>query len=216
MSFSTPATESAGQDASLGSGRTLAYRLSKIITEALAPWVVIVILALAMAWKATSYRVGPTLLWAAVVTLFSAAIPMWVITYGSRAGRWDGHHVRNREGRKIPFLVCIGSTVFSVLATSVGHAPRPMVAMAWVMLAVLLVTAAITVKWKVSMHTAVSGGGVAMLWLLYSPLALLLLVVVGLIGWSRVVVRDHTAAQVAVGAIVGFVVSGVLYAVVTA
>jgi membrane-associated phospholipid phosphatase len=189
--------------------------IAKIVSEILAPWVVIILLALAMAFKATDFRPGATLLWAMVVIVFSAGIPMAVIVKGARAGRWDGHHVRNREGRTVPLLVCLGSTATGLLILIVGGGPRVMIATALAMFVVLVVCLAVTSRWKISMHTGVAGGGVAMLALLYSPLALLLLGVVAIIGWSRVVMRDHTLAQVLVGAVNGFIVSGAVYLLAT-
>ncbi|SFQ58804.1 hypothetical protein SAMN05421810_11060 [Amycolatopsis arida] len=188
-------------------------RLAAVITEALAPWVVIVLLSLAMAGKATGFHPGWTVLWALVVATFSAGIPMTFITRGAKAGRYDTHHVNNREGRTVVLLVCFGSTAVGMAILLLGAAPWAMVVMTVAMLGVLVVTGVITVaaRWKISMHTAVSAGGVAMLALLYGPWALPLLLLVAVVGWSRVVLRDHTAAQVAAGAAVGFVLSGGLF-----
>jgi len=191
--------------------RSTSARSAKLITEVLAPSVVIVLLSLAMAWRATEYRIWPALLWASVVATFSAALPMAFIVRGARAGRWDSHHVNDREGRALPLLVCFGSTAVGLTIMWLGNAPQPMIAMAVTMLAVLVATGIITVWWKVSMHAAVSAGGVAMLAALYHPAVLALLAVVALICWSRVAIRHHTAGQVCVGALVGFAVSAAVF-----
>ncbi|ATY17211.1 hypothetical protein CU254_41540 (plasmid) [Amycolatopsis sp. AA4] len=188
-------------------------RAARVITEILAPWAVILLLSLAMAAKATGFRLWPTLLWGAVVAVFSAGVPMAFITRGAKAGQYDSHHVNNREGRGPVLLVCFGSTAIGLTILLVGSAPPAMVIMTWAMLAVLVVTGTITVaaKWKISMHAAVSAGGVAMLAFLYGPWALLLLLLVALVSWSRVVLRDHTPGQVAAGGVAGFVVCGALF-----
>jgi len=66
---------------------------------------------------------------------------------------------------------------------------------------------------KVSMHSAVSAGAVVILMVAYGPWLALLASAVGLIGWSRASLGDHTTAQVAVGTLVGIVAGGLLYGV---
>lgn len=187
-------------------------RLARLTTEVLAPWVWVLCLPLAVAWRATGH-VGQTLLWGLVVGITGSVIPMTVIVRGARAGRWDGHHVINRAGRLVPFFACITSLAGGIAILLVGGAPWPMVALAASMFATLVAALAITfgVRWKVSMHTAVSGGAVVILMVTYSPWLVLLVPLVGLIGWSRVSLVEHTRAQVTVGAGLGAVAGGLLY-----
>ncbi|WP_183068392.1 hypothetical protein [Streptomyces sp. gCLA4] len=51
-----------------------------------------------------------------------------------------------------------------------------------------------------SVHAGVSAGGVAVLAMTHGPWVLLACPVVAVVGWSRVVLRDHTLAQVLAGA----------------
>ncbi len=81
------------------------------------------------------------------------------------------------------------------------------------MLAVLVALAAITLRWKVSVHSAITAGAVAVLAAVYGPWAGLLAPLVVLVGWSRVRLRCHTAAQVAVGALVGAGVGGAAFGI---
>ena len=48
-----------------------------------------------------------------------------------------------------------------------------------------------------------ASGSVAILALTYGPLVLPAYLLVALLGWSRVAVKDHTVAQVVVGAVLG-------------
>jgi len=81
-------------------------RLATIVTEVFSPAIIVVLLSLAVAWHATGYRVGPTFGWGLTVAVCSSIVPMVFIISGARKGRWDGHHVRNREGRLIPLTLC--------------------------------------------------------------------------------------------------------------
>ena len=76
--------------------------------------------------------------------------------------------------------------------------------------------AAITLVWKISIHCAVAAGSVTILALVYGPLVLGGSVLVGLLAWSRVAVRDHTVLQVAGGSVLGAAAALLAYAVLVA
>jgi membrane-associated phospholipid phosphatase len=184
--------------------------LARVITEVLAPWVLVVVIPFAIAWQAT-HRPGPTLAWGAWVAATSSLIPMAVIVWGARRGRWEGHHVRDRAGRLVPFLALIGCTAVGVAVLVGAGAPRPVLALDLSMFASLLVTGAITIRWKISMHAAVAAGAVTVLAVTYGASYLLLVSLAAAIGWSRVRLADHSTAQVVVGLVVGALVGGGVY-----
>jgi membrane-associated phospholipid phosphatase len=186
-------------------------RAASIVTEVCSPAVVVVLLPLAVAWHATGHRFGATVLWGLVVAVFSSVLPMAFIVRGARLGRWDGHHVRNRDGRTVPLLLCLASTALGLAILLFGHAPRDVTALDVAMLVTLFACTIVTRWWKISLHSAVAGGAVATLVLLYGPFFLVLVPFVGLIGWSRVAVRDHTVAQVIAGALIGPILGGAVF-----
>ncbi|WP_199441445.1 hypothetical protein [Umezawaea beigongshangensis] len=188
---------------------TPAHRLARLATEVLAPWVWVLGLPLAIGWHATGTP-GGTLLWGLVVGVTGSVIPMLVIVRGARRGAWEGHHVTNREGRVIPFAVCTSSLAVGIAILVLGGAPGEMTALAVAMFVTLVVSVTITfgLHWKVSMHAAVASGAVVMLVAAYGPLLALLTPAVVLVCWSRVELRDHTTAQVWVGAAVGVLAGG--------
>ncbi len=187
-------------------------RVARALTEVLAPSVVVTVLPLAAAWQATR-SVGPALGWGLLVALTSSVLPMAVIVWGARSGRWDGHHVRDRKGRLVPFLTLIMLSSIGLVLLVVLGAPWMLVALDITMVAALLVTGAITVWWKVSLHATVAAGAAVVMVVLHGPAWLLSSVVVAAISWSRVRLGDHTTAQVVVGSAVGAAVVGGLFAV---
>jgi hypothetical protein len=197
----------------MGAGRRR-RTVARVVTEVCSPAVVVVLLPLAVAWHATGHRVGPALLWGLVVALLSSVLPMAFIVRGARRGHWDGHHVRNREGRLVPLLLGLATTAVGLVVLVFGGAPSDMVALDAAMLATLIVCIVITQWWKVSLHSAVAGGAAATMVLLDGPLSLVLVPLVVLVGWARVEVRDHTVAQAIVGALTGPVVGGVVFVLV--
>jgi hypothetical protein len=191
--------------------RPIRRRLARVATEIGSPAVVVLLLPLAVAWSATGHRIGATVLWGLVVAVFSSVLPMLVVVRGARRGRWDGHHVRNREGRLLPLSLGLASTGIGLAILLFGRAPRDVIALDVAMLVTLFACIVITQWWKVSLHAAVAGGAAATLVLLYGPWLLVLVPLVALIAWSRVEVEDHTVAQVIVGALSGPILGGAVF-----
>ncbi|MFI9332765.1 hypothetical protein ACIGZJ_35190 [Kitasatospora sp. NPDC052868] len=149
--------------------------------------------------------------WAAFAALFAAVIPTWFIRRGVRRGSWEDRHVGRRQRRLVVIPFVMLSVLTSLLAMLRLDAPTDMVAMVLAMFASLIPILVITVWWKVSIHTAVAGGAVVCLAIALGPWWLLLGPLVAVIGWSRVVLRDHTTAQTLVGAVVGALAAGLTF-----
>ncbi|MBB4909122.1 hypothetical protein [Actinophytocola algeriensis] len=190
---------------------SLPLRLARLVTEVLSPAVIVPLLSFAVAWYGTAHDVLGTVLWGLLVTVFYCAIPMAIVVRGARGGRWEGHWVRERERRMVPFLLILVSTLVGLALMLVGTAPGDVLALAWSMVVTLLACLVITRWWKVSVHATVAGGALGTIVLLYGPWYLLLVPALALVCWSRVVVEDHTLAQVVVGAVLGPVVGGVVF-----
>ncbi|MCP3800349.1 hypothetical protein NLX83_13880 [Allokutzneria sp. A3M-2-11 16] len=191
-------------------------KIAKLATEVLAPWVWVLTMPLAIAWPATGYQLGPALWWGLLVGFTGAVIPMAVIIFGAKRGRWDGHHVTNREGRLIPILACIGSVALGLVVIVLGDGPREMTALTVSMIVSLVVCLAITqgAKIKVSFHAAVPAGVVITLVGTYGPWALLVAPVAALVAWSRIEINNnvpgkgHTIREAVLGTAVGAIVGG--------
>jgi hypothetical protein len=177
-------------------------------TEVLAPWVWVILLPFAVA--AATESVWKTLLWGSVVALTASVIPMAVIVRGARKGKWDGHHVTNREGRLVPLITAGASLTAGTVIMVLGGAPVSMLALAGSMFASLIVSMAITfgLKWKISLHAGVAWAAVVTLAIVYGPWLLLIALPAALVAWSRVELGDHTTAQVVAGTAMGVVAGG--------
>lgn len=186
-------------------------RLARAITEVFAP----AVLAAAMPVILGVATVGSVLAglgWALLAVVFSAAIPYGIIRLMMRRGAVHGdHHIGDRTQRKVPLLLSLVSVVLGLALLSVLGAPRPVVAMVVVMLAVLAVVTVANLYWKLSAHAAVAGASVAVLTVVFGSWLLLGAALVAAIGWSRVRLRDHTWPQVCAGALAGTVVGAAVY-----
>ncbi|MEU9175326.1 hypothetical protein AB0C90_00365 [Streptomyces sp. NPDC048550] len=152
--------------------------------------------------------------WGLLGCLFAAAIPLAFIKFGIRRGRWADRHVGQRRQRIIVMTFVTGSVATGIALLWAFGAPRAMIALISAMLVTLAALLAVTPAWKISVHAAVSCGSVAMLAMTYGPWALLAYPLVAVVGWSRVELKDHTLAQVLVGAGVGGAVAAGTFALV--
>ncbi|MFD8751263.1 hypothetical protein ACFV0O_09830 [Kitasatospora sp. NPDC059577] len=153
----------------------------------------------------------PGIGWAAFAALFAAVIPTVFIRRGVRKGTVEDRHVGHRQSRLTVLPLIMGSVLLSFAVMIRLDAPADLTALVLAMFASLIPILVITAWWKVSVHTAVTAGAVVCLAVALGPLWLLLSPLVPLVGWSRVVLRDHTVAQTVVGAVVGALTAGLAF-----
>jgi membrane-associated phospholipid phosphatase len=181
------------------------HRLASLVTEAMSPIVLIVIVTLIVAVHSVGAVRGLVL--GLVAVFFAGGLPYGLVLIGVRRGQFTDHHISRREQRPAMMGIALASLVVGLLVLRWLDAPRALFSLVAAMVAGLAVALAITWYWKISIHAAAAAGTVASLAILVSPWWLLLVPLVVLTGWARVVVRDHTPAQVSVGAIVGATVA---------
>ena len=182
--------------------RTPTQRAARVVTEVFAPAI----------WAATTpvviaVRVSPTILeglrWGLLAVVFSALIPYGIVWSGVRQGRLTDHHIGRREQRRTPLLLALIPVLTGLALLVLLHAPSRLITTGIVMPVVLLGIVLVNQFWKLSAHTAVSAGAVTVLVLIFGPVLLFGVPLVALIGWSRVVLADHSRAQVIAGAVTG-------------
>ncbi len=172
----------------------------------------IIATTLAIGWHADGLA---GLAWGAVAALFAGVIPTVFISRGVRRGQWDDRYVGAKRARLIVLAFLIAS-VAAGLALMVGlGAPGELTGYFGCMLGSVAVLAGITTVWKISIHCAVAAGSVTMLALLFGSLVIAPgCLLVALTAWSRVVLKDHTTAQVMIGSVLGAVAAVVTYAII--
>ena len=170
-------------------------------------WLIVTVIAIG--WHADG-RAG--LGWGLLAALFTAVLPTLFISYGVRRGRWSDRNVGARRPRLLVLAFITASVATGLVVMVVFGAPRLLTGYLAFMLGSVAVLAAITFVWKISIHCAVASGSVVVLALTYGPLVLPLYVLVALLGWSRVVLKDHTVAQVVAGSVLGAGAAALAYA----
>jgi membrane-associated phospholipid phosphatase len=189
------------------SSRPAAERVSYLLEPK--NWIIVT--TLAVGWHADG-RAG--LGWGAVAALFAGVLPTVFISRGVRRGLFDDRYVGARRPRLIVLSFIIASVAAGLGLLAALGAPGELTGYVACMLASVAVLAGITTAWKISIHCAVAAGSVTILALLLGPWVAPGYLLVGLTAWSRVVLKDHTAAQVAVGSLLGAAAAAVTYLII--
>lgn len=184
-------------------------RGARFVTDAFEPKNWILLVTILIGWNADRIAgIG----WGLLGALFAAVIPIVFIKYGMKKGRWADRHVGVRQHRLVVMTFIIASVGVGIALLLTLGAPRSVTALIVAMLVTLAGLMAITTKWKISVHSAVSSGAVAMLVLAYGPWMLMGYALVALVGWSRIALKDHTPAQVLAGAALGAGIAAATFA----
>jgi membrane-associated phospholipid phosphatase len=171
----------------------------------------IIATTLAVGWHSDG---AAGLAWGAVASLFAGVLPMVFISRGVRRGQWDDRYVGAKRPRLIVLSVVIASVAIGLALLAVLGAPGELTGYIGCMLGSVAVLAGITTVWKISIHCAVASGSVTILTLLFGPWLAPAYLLVALTAWSRVVLKDHTAAQVIAGSVLGAAAAAVTYAII--
>lgn len=174
-------------------------------------WLVVTLLGLGWQFDPRSRAAG--LGWGALAAVFAAAIPMLFIGHGVRNGRFTDRNVGARGPRLLVLGVILASIGMGLALLVLLGAPRQLAGYLIFMLCSVALLALVTTVWKVSIHCAVAAGSVAVLARAYGPVLLAGFALVGLVGWSRVALRDHSVPQVVAGAVLGALTAAAAYTV---
>jgi membrane-associated phospholipid phosphatase len=138
-----------------------------------------------------------------VAFFFSVVLMLLYIWWLTKRGVVESLDIRVREQRIIPMLVGALSYFLGFVAMWGLGAPPLVQGLMFCYAINTLVVALITYWWKVSVHTTAIAGPLAALLFQFGAILSPLLLLVPLVGWSRVFLQRHTLAQVIVGAAIG-------------
>ena len=171
----------------------------------------IIATTLAVGWHSDG---AAGLAWGTVAALFAGVLPTVFISRGVRRGQWADRYVGAKRPRLIVLSFIIASVAIGLALLVVLGAPGELSGYIGCMLGSVAVLAGITTVWKISIHCAVAAGSVTILTLLFGPWLVPAYLLVALTAWSRVVLKDHTAAQVIAGSFLGAAAAVATYAII--
>lgn len=148
----------------------------------------------------------------ALVYVFTILLPTVLIHVYRRYQGWTLIELGAKERRMVPYILSILCYFSCYYLMNVLHFPHFMSRILMAALLIQVICALINVWWKISTHTAAIGGvaGALMAFAIifdFNPVWWLSLVfiIAGLLGTSRIILRQHSLLQVCAGFGVGVV-----------
>ncbi len=147
-----------------------------------------------------------------LVYLFTILLPTALIRFYRRYQGWTPIELGQREKRMVPYVISILCYFACIYIMQLLHMPHFMGSIVVAALLVQIICAVFNIWWKISEHTAAIGGmGGALFayaeYLSFNPVwwMCLVFIVAGMVGSSRMILRQHSLGQVVGGFWVGFV-----------
>ena len=145
-----------------------------------------------------------------IVLLFTVIIPRVTIDLFRRVNKWTHWQLSHREHRHMPYFITIASYIACLVLFMQLNTALFMRGMILATLVTSLICAIVNIWWKVSTHMAGMGGlfgtVIAFSYLFYFnpifPMCCMLLLA-GLMGSSRMLLRQHSLSQVIIGFLIG-------------
>ena len=182
-----------------------ARHVSNILSPAAISVPLILLVAFYQARSATS-----ALLYALLTLVFLSAGPFGYILLNVRLGKITDVDVSRRSERFKPFIFGLLSVCLGWFMLVLTHGPNALITTLMITALSGLIMMVITLWWKISLHTSSLGGALTMLTAFYGAIVLPLFALLVLVGWSRVVLRRHTIAQVITGSLLSILLSALL------
>lgn len=155
----------------------------------------------------------------AIVYSFTILLPTVLIHLYRRHQGWTLIEMGRKERRMVPYVISIACYLCCTYIMESMHIPHFIGSILIAALMIQIVCALINVWWKISTHTAAIGGVAGALFAFgelfnFNPVGWLCVVIqlAGLLGTSRIILRQHSLQQVLSGFGVGVIVgAGILF-----
>ncbi|MDE5784588.1 MAG: phosphatase PAP2 family protein [Prevotella sp.] len=151
-----------------------------------------------------------------IVYVFTILLPTFIIHLYRRAQGWSLLELGQKRRRMVPYgisIICYVACLWTLDNMHIYHFVSSIVVAA---LLVQVICAIVNVWWKISTHTAGIGGMAGALFVFaeyfaFNPVWWLCVVlfVAGILGTARIILRQHSLAQVVAGFLIGFVCAAV-------
>ncbi len=155
-----------------------------------------------------------------LVYLFTILLPSLLIHLYRRHHRLTLIELGPKEARIVPYIISILCYFFCIYLMDLMHIPHFMSSILSAALFIQVICALINVWWKISTHMAAIGGVAGALFVFgelfgFNPVWWLCVVMIlaGMLGTSRMILRQHTLLQIVAGFLVGVTCSviGLIY-----
>jgi len=139
-----------------------------------------------------------------VALVFGFILPIWLFLYQRKKGAIVDNDASIKEERTIPMLTSVLFFIAGFAILFFTEINLITLAFWFCYISNILLTVLINRVWKISAHTMGAAGPAAALTFVLGYIGLLFLLLVLVVGWSRVKLKCHTVAQVITGGMFAF------------
>ncbi|MDD7318466.1 MAG: phosphatase PAP2 family protein [Prevotella sp.] len=149
-----------------------------------------------------------------IVYIFTVIIPTYLIRLYHYYHGWTPIQIGSKERRMVPYVIAIVCYFVCYYIMNLLHMPHFIGTVIMAALMLQVACALVNLRWKVSTHAAAIGGVIGALiafsflfsfnptwWLFF------LFFMSGLVGTSRMILRQHTLTEVSMGFLMGIAVA---------
>ena len=142
-----------------------------------------------------------------ITSFFGCLLPMIGVVVIMKMHLISDFYATNKDERFIPFLTTIFSYLLGTITLIIVGAPAPITALMACYIINGIVLAAITLKWKISIHpSGVTSPVTALVYFLGTRLLPLFLLVLPVV-WARLELKAHSKWQLTMGALISTVLT---------
>ena len=175
-------------------------RIARLISNTLNPFLICAVVIVLLAFKDTT-STAEALKWAAISLVISVLPVLAAVTWLVRRKKMDAFYDNKRRQR---YVIYILASVLGAIGCGLMwglKAPELLAVTFTAGFAELVVFMGVNFYWKISLHTAFAAGAATILCLVYGVVALWTLAFLPLVAWARIVLKQHSIAQVMTGAV---------------
>jgi membrane-associated phospholipid phosphatase len=180
---------------------TMKETLARLTTDVVNPFLIGFIVIVLLAFKGT-HSTTAAVKWASISAALSVLPVLVVVACLVQWKKLDGFFSSPRPQRTGIYLL---ASAFGALGYGLLwylQAPELLAATFAAGLAAIVVFTGINLVWKISLHMAFLAGAVVILIIVYGAAAAGTLILLPLVAWSRMVLKQHSALQTTAGALI--------------
>ncbi len=190
--------------------------LSKVLSAVFSPFYLPVVGLLALfTFSYLSLLHWPVKLYIFIIVfLFTVLLPTTLIRMYRRYQGWSKDDIEKKDNRMIPYIIAILCYFCCYYTLSANPIPYSIKCIVVASLMIQVLCAIINIRWKISTHSAAIGGVMGAVIAFaeifsFNPVwwICLILIIAGVVGTSRLILRLHTLAQVVGGFFLGMICS---------
>ena len=140
-----------------------------------------------------------------VALIFGFISPIVLFLYYRKKGKIVDLDASIKEERTVPMSISVIFFIVGLLILVAFKINMVSTAFWFCYISNTLIAIIINKNWKISAHTMGAAGPLAALFFLFGPVTLVFLVIVVLVGWSRIQLKCHSFSQVMAGGIFAFI-----------